>query len=199
VTLRNEAAPVLALDGTWEFQLGAQAGTIVVPGCWEAQGYSRHLDGPARYRRMVTIPADWASRRILLEFDALSYAAVVRWNGQTVGEHRGLWTPFAFDVTAAARGGDRGALELLDQAAIYLGTALANLVNLVNPDMIILGGMFAAGADLFLPRVEETMRRRSFAGLGEQVALRVTTFGRKVGVIGAAALALDAFFYRQEA
>ncbi len=102
-------------------------------------------------------------------------------------------------VFAAARGGDRGALELLDQAAIYLGTALANLVNLVNPDMIILGGMFAAGADLFLPRVEETMRRRSFAGLGEQVALRVTTFGRKVGVIGAAALALDAFFYRQEA
>ncbi|MGC8781147.1 MAG: ROK family protein [Anaerolineae bacterium] len=102
-------------------------------------------------------------------------------------------------VFAAARGGDRAALELLDQAATYLGTALANLVNLVNPDMIILGGMFAAGADLFLPRVEETMRRRSFAGLGDQVALRVTTFGRKVGVIGAAALALDAFFYRQEA
>ncbi|MCX7671005.1 MAG: ROK family protein, partial [Anaerolineae bacterium] len=102
-------------------------------------------------------------------------------------------------VFAAARGGDRATLELLDQTATYLGTALANLVNLVNPDMIILGGMFAAGADLFLPRVEETMRRRSFAGLGDQVALRVTTFGRKVGVIGAAALALDAFFYRQEA
>ncbi len=101
-------------------------------------------------------------------------------------------------VFAAARGGDRAALELLDQAAIYLGTALANLVNLINPDMIILGGMFAAGADLFLPRIEETMRRRSFAGLGDKVALRVTTFGRKVGVIGAAALALDAFFYRQE-
>ena len=41
------------------------------------------------------------------------------------------------------------------------------------------------------------MRRRSFAGLGERVTLAVTTFGRKVGVIGAAALALDAFFYRQ--
>lgn len=101
-------------------------------------------------------------------------------------------------VFAAARGGDRATVELLDQAAIYLGTALANLINLVNPDMIILGGMFAAGADLFLPRVEETMRRRSFAGLGEKVALRVTTFGRKVGVVGAAALALDQFFYRQE-
>ena len=43
------------------------------------------------------------------------------------------------------------------------------------------------------------MRRRSFAGLGKAVRLQVTTFGRQVGVIGAAALALDAFFYRQDA
>ena len=110
--LRNEAAPVLTLDGAWEFQLGAQVGTIVVPGCWEAQGYSKHIDGPARYHRMVTIPADWAGQRILLEFDALSYAAVVRWNGQAVGEHRGLWTPFALDVTAAARSGEENWIEI---------------------------------------------------------------------------------------
>ncbi len=102
-------------------------------------------------------------------------------------------------VFAAARAGDREALVLLGERAGYMGTALANLVNLINPDMIILGGLFAAGQDLLLPRIEETMRRRSFAGLGEAVALQVTTFGRQVGVIGAAALALDAFFYRQDA
>jgi predicted NBD/HSP70 family sugar kinase len=102
-------------------------------------------------------------------------------------------------VFAAARDGDREALALLGERAGYMGTALANLVNLINPDMIILGGLFAAGQDLLLPHIEETMRRRSFAGLGEAVALRVTTFGRQVGVIGAAALALDAFFYRQDA
>lgn len=102
-------------------------------------------------------------------------------------------------IFAAARDGDRAALALLGERAGYMGTALANLVNLINPDMIILGGLFAAGQDLLLPHIEETMRRRSFAGLGEAVALRVTTFGRQVGVIGAAALALDAFFYRQDA
>jgi len=101
-------------------------------------------------------------------------------------------------VFAAARGGDRETLAMLDERAFYMGTALANLVNLVNPDMIILGGLFAAGADLMLPRIEETMRRRAFAGLGDAVSLCVTTFGRKVGAVGAAALALDAFFYRQE-
>ncbi len=100
-------------------------------------------------------------------------------------------------IFAAARAGDRDTLAMLDERAFYIGTALANLVNLINPETIILGGLFAAGADLMLPRIEETLRRRSFAGLGDAVALRVTTFGRRVGVIGAAALALDAFFYRQ--
>ncbi len=102
-------------------------------------------------------------------------------------------------IFAAARAGDRAALSLLDERAFYIGTALANIVNLVNPDMIILGGLFAAGADLMLERIGETMRRRAFAGLGDRVALRVTGYGRKVGVIGAAALALDTFFYRQQA
>ena len=102
-------------------------------------------------------------------------------------------------VFAAARGGDRETLAMLDERAFYMGTALANIVNLINPDMIILGGLFAAGADLMLPRTEETMRRRAFAGLGDAVTLRVTSFGRRVGAVGAAALALDAFFYRQEA
>jgi len=101
-------------------------------------------------------------------------------------------------VFAAARGGDRETLAMLDERAFYMGTALANIVNLINPDMIILGGLFAAGADLMLPRIEETMRRRAFAGLGDAVTLRVTSFGRRVGAVGAAALALDAFFYRQE-
>jgi glucokinase len=101
-------------------------------------------------------------------------------------------------IFAAARAGDRDTVAMLDERAFYIGTALANVVNLINPEMIILGGLFAAGADLMLSRIEETMRRRSFAGLGDAVLLRVTTFGRAVGVIGAAALALDAFFYRQE-
>lgn len=100
-------------------------------------------------------------------------------------------------VFAAAREGDRQARALLEERGHYMGTALANLVNLINPDMIILGGLFAAGQDLLLPTIEETMRRRSFAGLGHSVALRVTAFGPDVGVVGAASLALDAFFYQQ--
>jgi glucokinase-like ROK family protein len=100
-------------------------------------------------------------------------------------------------IFEAARMGDHETLAMLQERAHYMGIALANLVNVVNPDMIIMGGLFAAGQDLLLPQVEETMRQRAFANLGKGVELRVTSFGHKVGVIGAGALALDTFFYRQ--
>lgn len=101
-------------------------------------------------------------------------------------------------VFAAARAGDCEALALIEGCAQHMGTALANLVNLINPDMIVLGGLFASGKDLMLPVIEETMHRRSFAGLGRAVTLCVSEFGPNVGVVGAAALALDAFFYKQD-
>jgi glucokinase-like ROK family protein len=100
-------------------------------------------------------------------------------------------------VFAAARAGDVAARHMLDERARYLGIALANLVNTFNPELIVLGGILAHGADLFLPVAEATMRQRSFANLGEQVQLRTTSFGWQAGVVGAAAMALDAFFYQQ--
>lgn len=100
-------------------------------------------------------------------------------------------------VLAAARAGDAAARALLEQRAGYMGIALANLVNMLNPDLIVLGGLFAEGADIFLPTVEAVMRQRAFANLGEQVEVQVTGFGQDAGVIGAAALALDTFFYQQ--
>ncbi len=100
-------------------------------------------------------------------------------------------------IFEAARAGDTACVSMLQERAHYMGIALANLVNVINPDIIIMGGLFATGHDLLLPRVEETMRQRAFADLGKSVALHVTTFGREVGMVGAAALALDAFFYRQ--
>jgi len=101
-------------------------------------------------------------------------------------------------VFSAARDGDELIQQFIEERACYLGIALANLVNVLNPELIILGGMFAQGSDLILPYAEAKMRETAFARLGENVQLKTTTFGWRAGVIGAAALALTTFFYHYE-
>jgi glucokinase-like ROK family protein len=101
-------------------------------------------------------------------------------------------------VFVAARQGDQDILNLLNERAYYLGLALANIVNLFNPELIILGGIFSQGQDFFIQPTLDTIRRMSFGGLGKKVRLQANTFGWKGGVIGAAALALMQFFYQPE-
>jgi predicted NBD/HSP70 family sugar kinase len=101
-------------------------------------------------------------------------------------------------IIQAACDGDLGAQALITDLANSLGMALSNLVNVINPELIILGGLFAQGCDQILPVAEETMRSAAFAGLGENVRLKTTSFSWRAGVIGASALALMTFFYQSE-
>jgi len=97
----------------------------------------------------------------------------------------------AQDVALAARRGDLIAQQILARAGSYLGIAIAGLVNLFNPQMIVVGGGVAQIGDLFLEPVRDTVRRRSLpASVG---VLRITTalLGRRAPVLGAAAQALS--------
>jgi len=71
-------------------------------------------------------------------------------------------------------------------------------VNLFNPELILLGGIFSQGQDFFLEPALETVRAFSFGGMGKKVDIKPTSFGWKAGVLGAAALALINFFYQVE-
>ena len=98
-------------------------------------------------------------------------------------------------IFAAACDGDVGIKNLIDELSTSLGIALSNLVNVINPELIVLGGMFAQGCDLILPVAERTMREKAFGGLGEKVRIQLTSFGWRAGVTGAASLALMTYFY----
>lgn len=101
-------------------------------------------------------------------------------------------------VFRVARVGDSATVTMLEQRAFYLGIALANLVNVFNPELIVLGGIFAQAYDLMMPTAEQTLRDYAFADLGANVVLQTTSFDYQSGMIGAAALALDHFFYRPQ-
>jgi len=94
--------------------------------------------------------------------------------------------------------GDESVQVMFSNLAFHLGIAIVNMVNLYNPELILLGGLFAQAKEFFLGPVTETVRQFAFANLGKQVRIDVTKFGWKAGVMGAAALALTHFFYLNE-
>lgn len=96
-----------------------------------------------------------------------------------------------------ARAGDAELRRVLAERARYLGIALANLVNVLNPELILLGGLLYKAFDLFQPVVEPVMKERSFATLGRRVQLLPATFGDRSGEVGAVSLALKSFFFQQ--
>ena len=128
--------------------------------------------------------------------ETLISEAVLVAEGQRLAPHLldGTDDPLATLFTAA-RGGHEPLRQMLAERAEYLGIALANLINVLNPELILLGGLLHQGYDLFQPVVEATMRQRSFKGVGIQEELRPSSFGLDSGPVGAVVLALDAFFF----
>lgn len=98
-------------------------------------------------------------------------------------------------ILQRGRNGERLILDMIEQVSFYLGIALTNLVNTLNPERIVLGGMYAQGADLFLPLVRPHVAKSAFGRLGEDVEITAATHGLDAGVIGAGGVALMTLFY----
>ena len=112
----------LCLNGEWGFEIDRGDsgihrgllerelnGSITVPFCPESSlsGIGNHdYYNAVWYRRQVTIPAEWAGKRVLLHFQAVDYDSTVWVNGEEVGRHRGGFSPFSCDISAVAGAGD---------------------------------------------------------------------------------------------
>ncbi len=95
------------------------------------------------------------------------------------------------DVAAAATLGDPMASVVVGEVARYLGTAIANLIDFFNPDMVVLGGgVIGAGQVLLRPTIEE-VRRRVLSPCYEDCQIVLNTLGTSSGIIGASLLARD--------
>jgi glucokinase len=93
------------------------------------------------------------------------------------------------DVSNAADQGDALALRVLEQTGIYLGYGLANAVNLLNIQRVVVGGGVAKAGDRILKPALETMKANSLRVLAEAVDLVPARLGNSAGLVGAAWLA----------
>lgn len=93
-------------------------------------------------------------------------------------------------VAEAADKGDLEAQGILTEAMAYLGVGMANLVNLFNPELIVIGGgLTHLGEKLFGP-VRRAIERRAFPAAARVVRVVPAQLGDDVGVLGAAAAAM---------
>jgi predicted NBD/HSP70 family sugar kinase len=105
---------------------------------------------------------------------------------------------YDIDLDAAveqARAGDERFRACFHDAGRKLGGALANAVNILNPDLLILSGEGSRFLDLMLPALRDTCARESFDGLFDDMRLVVEPWGDDAWARGAAALVLDDFFH----
>lgn len=86
----------LSLDGAWGFRHeSGVTGTALVPGPWQAQFPAlRQAMGRATYARDLDLPGVQPGQIAVLCFGAASDSAVVRLDGQVIGQHEGGWLPF---------------------------------------------------------------------------------------------------------
>ena len=123
-----------------------------------------------------------------------SYGIAGCWEAEAsgLGVAREANLPDARAVAAAARSGDERALRVLRRAAHFTAMGIANLISVLNPEAVVLGGGLTTGAgDLMLDWIRSEVPRWAQPLAAAQCRIDLTSLGEDAGLFGAAKLALD--------
>jgi glucokinase len=107
--------------------------------------------------------------------------------GPAVAKRAGMAS--AEEVVREARAGNQHALTALRETASYLAAGIANLISLLDPDMVVLGGGLMQAADLFIDRLRDEVPKWAQPVTAKLTKIEVTTLGEDAGLLGAARLA----------
>lgn len=95
-------------------------------------------------------------------------------------------TPYI--VAKAAEAGDPVAKRIFEKTGYYIGMGLVSVINLLNPEKVIIGGGVAEAGDLLLEPIRKTIKERAMVIAGNSVEIVPAELGNSAGVIGASML-----------
>ncbi|WP_042221605.1 ROK family transcriptional regulator [Oceanobacillus manasiensis] len=98
------------------------------------------------------------------------------------------------EIAKLAQGGDKEAKDLLKETGKLIGIGLVNLIHLVNPEKIVLGGGVMKSEKFMLPTVKETISDRGLTTDAKETNVSVTKLGDHATLLGAVALLLVELF-----
>lgn len=119
--------------------------------------------------------------------------AVLQGERTILAEYEDINDIEAKTVFEAARLGDEMSKKITERAMQYIGIGLANYINLLDPDLIILFGGLTNAGDIFYKRVNEVLRERQMKFAGRQVRIVISQMGENGTAIGSASLVLKKF------
>jgi len=140
------------------------------------------------YRRLGGLEAEVSSGGIVRRFV---------WRIKS-GDHSGILQPLQGDLTRVtidqviqgARAGDGLCVSVIRDAAKYIGMAVANVAAILDPQIIVLGGLIATSGDLLLEPIRLECSRRLSPAQTDSVEVALSPLGLEAAAIGAARLAL---------
>lgn len=97
-------------------------------------------------------------------------------------------------IYEAALKEDKFAIKIIQKTSYYLGLGLVNLVNLLNPEVIVIGGEISQVGDILFKPVKEVIASRAFSTPVQRVKILASHFGKDAGILGAATLFLESVF-----
>ena len=101
-------------------------------------------------------------------------------------------------VATAANQGDKLGRSIMEETGEYLGTGVANIINLFNPELVIVGGGVAQAGDLIFEPLKKAVQKRAFSVSAEVAKIIPVSLGKDCTVIGAAALVLKEIFKKYQ-
>ena len=96
----------------------------------------------------------------------------------------------ARDVAIAARKGDLASQRLFNRAGKYIGIGIASLVNLFNPEIVIVGGGVAQVGDMLMEPIRQTVRQRALTASTRNLRISAALLGRRSTSMGAVVQAI---------
>ncbi len=139
-----DAREIYSLNNDWRFffkdeNSGDEARYINLPHTWNLDaltGTRTYQQTTASYLRELYIPTEWREKRLFLRFHGVQSVADVFLNGEHIGEHRGGWTAFTFEIT------DKVRFESDNLLHVLVSNAYNNDVLPTSTEMNLYGGIY---------------------------------------------------------
>jgi glucokinase len=172
----------LILDGRLYRGMTRLAGAVG----WFAMTTDSHVNGPAgqaigHWESLAAGPGIARRAESLLPEYPHSCLHLAPLGGKVTARH----------VFEAARAGDPLSMRVVEETAAIIGLGVANVVSLVNPEIVILGGSIGCQGDLLLPGIESVVHTWAQPISARSVVIASSQLGADAGLYGAAYVVID--------